>query len=209
MTFSSFRGRTRTTQAPGGDVAPPASTGQGVRPAAGPAAYVDATTEFAGKLRAKGMVQIEGRLTGEIYSDQVVIISEGARLAASIEAESVMVSGEVKGNIAARRKITLGRTARVTGDLCTPGIVIEEGAKLKGRIVIGSEEETASEAKAETKVEGQAPAPAVPAKEAPAAEAAAPPETAAPAAAPSDGRRDKARPQRHANAPRPPAAPAS
>ena len=45
----------------------------------------------------------------------------------------------VEGDIAARRKITLERTAVVIGDLTTPGIVIEEGAKLKGRIVIGSD----------------------------------------------------------------------
>ena len=45
----------------------------------------------------------------------------------------------VKGDIVARRKITLQKTARVTGDLRTPGIVIEEGAKLEGRIVIGAD----------------------------------------------------------------------
>jgi cytoskeletal protein CcmA (bactofilin family) len=43
----------------------------------------------------------------------------------------------VKGDITARRKITLESTARVTGDLTTPGIVIQEGARLEGRIMIG------------------------------------------------------------------------
>ena len=52
------------------------------------------------------------------------------------------MSGEVRGDITARRKITLQKTARVKGNLCTPGIVIEEGARLRGRIVIGSEEES-------------------------------------------------------------------
>ena len=54
-----------------------------------------------------------------------------------------MIAGEVKGDIEAKRKITLEGTARVTGDLATPGIVIEEGAKLEGRIVIGGEEQPA------------------------------------------------------------------
>ena len=69
-----------------------------------------------------------------------MIIGEQANVDASIEADSVIVFGEVKGDVVARRKITLERTARMTGDLATPGIVIEEGAKLKGRIVIGGDE---------------------------------------------------------------------
>ena len=69
--------------------------------------------------------------------------------------DSILVSGEVKGNIVAKRKITLNRTARVTGDLATPGIVIEEGAKLEGKIVIGADAPSAEKKQA---VVRQAPA---------------------------------------------------
>ena len=51
--------------------------------------------------------------------------------------ESLRIDWSVKGDIKARRKITLESTARVTGDLTTPGIVIQEGARLEGRIMIG------------------------------------------------------------------------
>ena len=61
----------------------------------------------------------------------------------------IVTSHEVKGDITASRKITLKRSARVVGDLNTPGIVIEEGAKLEGRIMIGSDEKPeAQDAKA-------------------------------------------------------------
>jgi cytoskeletal protein CcmA (bactofilin family) len=79
---------------------------------------------------------------GEVHCDHAVAVGEPARVRASIEADSVVIAGEVKGDIAARSKITLERTARVTGDLCTPGIVIQEGAKLEGRIMIGSDEKS-------------------------------------------------------------------
>jgi cytoskeletal protein CcmA (bactofilin family) len=39
----------------------------------------------------------------------------------------------------------------VTGDLATPGIVIEEGAKLEGRIVIGAEQPSTTQKKSETR----------------------------------------------------------
>ena len=56
-----------------------------------------------------------------------------------------MIAGDVKGDIEAKRKVTLESSGRVTGDLSTPGIVIEEGAKLEGRIVIGGEEGAAAQ----------------------------------------------------------------
>jgi cytoskeletal protein CcmA (bactofilin family) len=105
-----------------------------------PSTSIDATSELKGTLRCKETLRIDGRVKGEVVCDKTVLIGEGAKVHASIVADTVQVSGEVRGNITARCKITLDRTARVTGNLATPGIVIEEGAKLEGRIVIGSEE---------------------------------------------------------------------
>jgi cytoskeletal protein CcmA (bactofilin family) len=113
-----------------------------------PSTSVDASSELEGKLRCKQTLRIDGYLKGEVECERSVLIGEGARVFASIEADEVQIAGTVEGHIAARRKITLERTAIVKGDLTTRGIVIEEGAKLSGRIVIGSESEAAVEAKA-------------------------------------------------------------
>ena len=126
------------------------------RPAArtvAPSTCIDASTELEGTLRCRETLRVDGRVNGEVHCEKNVIIGEGATVRAAIEADEVAISGEVKGDIMARRKITLDRTARVVGDLCTPGIVIEEGAKLEGRIMIGSE--TAPAAKAEGKTEAK------------------------------------------------------
>lgn len=111
-----------------------------------PSTSVDASSELEGRLRCKQTLRIDGQVKGEIECDKAVLIGAEARVLASIEADEVQVSGRVEGNIAARRKITLERTAVVIGDLTTPGIVIEEGAKLKGRIVIGSDVEATGDA---------------------------------------------------------------
>jgi cytoskeletal protein CcmA (bactofilin family) len=126
-----------------------------------PSTSVDATSEVEGRLRCKETLRIDGRVEGEVECEKTVLVGECAKVHASIAADEVQISGVVQGNIAARRKITLERTAVVTGDLTTPGIVIEEGAKLKGRIVIGSDEETletepARDAKKEEGKKGQA-----------------------------------------------------
>ena len=123
------------------------------------ATVIDSSTEFSGKLRCKQALRVDGRVKGELRCEEALIVGANAKIKATIEADSVIIGGEVKGNIAARRKITLERTARVTGDLATPGIVIEEGAKLEGRIVIGSDEPQAKPAQATTRTAPKADAP--------------------------------------------------
>lgn len=130
-----------------------------------PATCIDGTSELKGTLRCRETLRIDGRIEGEIYCEKNVIVGESASIRAAIEAAEVSIAGEVKGDISASRKITLEPTARVVGDLCTPGIVIEEGAKLEGRIMIGAEEKAEAERTAKQEPRAQAqPAPKAPAK---------------------------------------------
>ncbi len=125
-----------------------------------PPTAIDAGTTLSGKLRCKETLRIDGRVKGEVRCDKTAIIGERASVEASIQAEAVIISGEVKGNVIARSKITLESTARVTGDLATPGIVIEEGAKLEGRIVIRPDEQPAAQKQAPGRASNTTRAPA-------------------------------------------------
>ena len=143
MALKNLMGRTEP-EGSGIPAAPPRAPSPPATPASARVApavtRLDATTELTGTLRAKSSIQIEGRCQGEVQCDETVTVGETAVMRASIEADAVLVGGEVNGNITARRKVTLLPTARVTGDLITPGIVIEEGAKLEGRIMIGADQ---------------------------------------------------------------------
>ena len=143
--FMEARGE-RHGQKGSGAARPPAASERSVRTVS-PSTSIDSMSDLKGTLRCKETLRIDGRVKGEVVCDKTVLIGEGARVHASIVADTVQISGEVKGDITARSKITLDRTARVIGDLATPGIVIEEGAKLEGRIVIGSDEKPAQESK--------------------------------------------------------------
>ena len=78
--------------------------------------YIDEGCEFSGKLKFKDTVRIDGRIEGEIQSQNTVVVGLSGVVRAKIEADSVMVLGVVEGDILARRKITLHDTARVTGE---------------------------------------------------------------------------------------------
>ncbi len=103
-----------------------------------PPTSIDASTHFTGELRCQETVRIDGKLKGALYCDKSVIVGQAAIIEAEIQGDEVIIAGSVNGNILARRKITLSKTARVVGDLTTAGIVIEEGAVLDGRIMIGA-----------------------------------------------------------------------
>jgi cytoskeletal protein CcmA (bactofilin family) len=114
--------------------APPAPA-----PKAAPTTYLGPATSFSGELRCSESLRIDGRIEGRVSCEHMVAVGESGSVRAAIEGDTVVVAGEVVGNITAVRKITLEGTARVTGDLCTPGIVIQEGAILEGRIMIGGD----------------------------------------------------------------------
>jgi cytoskeletal protein CcmA (bactofilin family) len=138
-----------------------------------PATLLDASVEFTGTIRCRESIRIDGRCEGELHCERSVIVGEPAVLRMAITADSVVVAGQVHGDITASRKITLEPSARVTGNLRTPGIVIQEGAQLEGRIMIG-DEVPAARAQApvvERAAAGERSAPAPIASDAPAAAA--------------------------------------
>jgi len=90
-------------------------------------------TRFEGKLYFTGRLRIDGHFTGEIRSDDVLVIGEGAEIHAEIEVDTVIVrGGTITGNIRARTAIELYVPARVVGNLRSPSIFIDKGVKMEG-----------------------------------------------------------------------------
>src|SRR2546427_354695 len=89
---------------------------------------------YDGNMTASGNVEIAatGRVTGEIPSNDTLIIGEKGVVSATIRAGIVLVSGEVVGNIIASERVELRGTARVFGDVEAPVIVVEEGVLFEG-----------------------------------------------------------------------------
>jgi cytoskeletal protein CcmA (bactofilin family) len=89
-------------------------------------------SEFEGKLTFEGTVRIDGKFSGEIHTNDVLVIGEGARVQAEINAGSVVINGEVQGNIRAKTSIELHHPARVRGNLEAPSLSIDKGVIFEG-----------------------------------------------------------------------------
>ena len=95
-------------------------------------AFLDEAAEIEGKFTFSGTVMINGKLRGEISSNDTLIVGEKGVINASIRAGVVLVSGEVVGNIAGIERVELRGTARVSGDIEAPVVVVDEGVQFDG-----------------------------------------------------------------------------
>ncbi len=95
-------------------------------------AFLDQASEIDGKFTFSGTVMINGRLRGEIHSNDTLIVGEKGVINASIRAGVVLVSGEVVGNVIGVERVELRGSARVSGDIEAPIVVVDEGVMFDG-----------------------------------------------------------------------------
>lgn len=88
---------------------------------------------FEGKLTFDGTVRIDGRFKGEVFSDDTLVIGEGAVVEAEIDIGEIIIQGTVVGNVKAKRSIEIHAPGRVKGDLHTPTLQIDKGVIFEGR----------------------------------------------------------------------------
>lgn len=90
-------------------------------------------TRFSGKLHFEGAIRIDGAFSGEIRSDDVLVVGEGADIEGQIDVATVIVKGGVvRADIRARRSIELFVPARVQGSLHAPSVMLEKGVQFEG-----------------------------------------------------------------------------
>ena len=90
-------------------------------------------SEFEGKLSFEGTVRVDGKLSGEIFTDDVLIIGEGAEVSAEINVGAIIIEGTVHGNIHAKRSVEIRTPGRVRGNIATPSLHIEKGVIFDGQ----------------------------------------------------------------------------
>jgi cytoskeletal protein CcmA (bactofilin family) len=95
-------------------------------------AFLDAGSEIEGTYTCSGHVMLDARLRGEIRSTETLVIGEQAVVHAAVHAATLVVHGEIVGNVTASERVELRPSARVTGDIQAPIIVMEEGATHDG-----------------------------------------------------------------------------
>jgi cytoskeletal protein CcmA (bactofilin family) len=95
--------------------------------------FVGNGTTITGEATFKGMLRVDGRLKGHITSqDGTLIVGTNGQVDADIEVSVATIHGTINGDIIATKRIEIGRTSKVIGNIQTPALVIEQGAIFEG-----------------------------------------------------------------------------
>ena len=123
-----------------------------------------------GELTGSEDLTIEGHVEGTIQlRDHVLTIGPNGRIKAQVFAKSVVVLGEVSGNVTASEKVDIRDNGSVDGDIISPRVAIAEGAHFRGSVDMQrkggavpakSEAKAAATAATATTPQPQSPAPA-------------------------------------------------
>lgn len=95
-------------------------------------AIIEEGCKFEGNLSFNGVARVAGIVNGSIFSNDTLIVSEGAIINADISANVILISGTVKGNIKASSRVEIRRPAKFEGTIAAPSLIVEEGVIFHG-----------------------------------------------------------------------------
>ncbi len=88
-----------------------------------------------GELSGNEDLRVEGRVEGKIDLNQnLLTVGESGKVKAQIFAKTVVIIGEVLGNVTAVEKVSIQEKGVVDGDISSPRVAIAEGAHFRGSI---------------------------------------------------------------------------
>ena len=88
-----------------------------------------------GELNGSEDLTIEGQVEGTIQlREHVLTIGPNGRIKAQVFAKSVIVLGQVSGNVTASEKVDIRDNGSVDGDIVSPRVAIAEGAHFRGSV---------------------------------------------------------------------------
>jgi cytoskeletal protein CcmA (bactofilin family) len=93
-----------------------------------------------GKIEGSGHVRIAGNFKGDVHVQGNLTIEQGAKVTGGVRANTVVVGGELEGNIDAAARVELLQTGILNGDLKAGSLIVAAGSRMRGRAEFGWEE---------------------------------------------------------------------
>jgi cytoskeletal protein CcmA (bactofilin family) len=97
---------------------------------------IERNSKFSGQLKFSGAIAIDGQVEGELVAERVVV-HEGGVVNATVEGNTVVIAGNVKGDVYARNELEILPSGVVNGSVTAPAINVRRGGRVEGRCSIG------------------------------------------------------------------------
>lgn len=93
-----------------------------------------------GKIEGNGNVRVAGRFKGNVNVKGEFTVESGASVHGEVRADSVLVGGEVRGQIVATSRVEFKETGTLIGDLKAGSLAVAAGSKMRGKVEFGWKE---------------------------------------------------------------------
>ena len=93
-----------------------------------------------GKIEGSGHVRIAGNFKGDVNVQGNLTIENGAKVTGGVRANTVVIGGELEGNIDAAARVELLQTGVLNGDLKAGSLTVAAGSRMRGRAEFGWDE---------------------------------------------------------------------
>lgn len=97
---------------------------------------IERNSKFSGQLKFSGAIAIDGQVEGELVAERIVV-HEGGVVNATVEGNTVVIAGNVKGDVYARNELEILPSGVVHGSVTAPAINVRRGGRVEGRCAIG------------------------------------------------------------------------
>jgi cytoskeletal protein CcmA (bactofilin family) len=98
---------------------------------------IAADLTIEGKIEGAGHVRIAGRFNGDVHVQGNLTIEAGAKLTGGVRANTVIIGGELQGNIDAASRVELLETGVLNGDLKAGSLTVAAGSRMRGQVEFG------------------------------------------------------------------------
>lgn len=109
-------------------------------------AMIGPSIRIKGDLAGEENLVIEGQVEGTIHLERNdLTIGSNGRIKADIQAKTVIVEGQIEGDIVGKEKVIIRRTGNMRGNIVAPRVTLEDGAMFKGSIEMEPETRKAAD----------------------------------------------------------------
>jgi cytoskeletal protein CcmA (bactofilin family) len=110
--------------------------------AAAKESLIAADLAIEGKIEGAGHVRLAGRFKGDVHVDGNLTIEPGAHLTGQVFAKTVVIAGELHGNISGATRVELLESGVLAGDVKAGSLTVAAGSRMRGQAEFGWDEKS-------------------------------------------------------------------
>jgi cytoskeletal protein CcmA (bactofilin family) len=125
------------TAVPSSRETPAAAPAREQQRAAPKESFISPDLTIEGKIEGAGHVRIAGRFKGDVQVQGNVTIEQGSHVTGEVKADTVIIGGNLEGNVDAASRVELLSTGVLNGDLKAGSLTVAAGSRMRGRAEFG------------------------------------------------------------------------